>query len=92
MARPRHQVKNVNAKADFFEASLRASFARAMRGLQKGTSINALAMSMSNHRQARDQVPRKAVEAALEPLRPLLVKAFLRGGKLGEQHIRQLGR
>lgn len=92
MPRPKHQIVRMNKNADSLEASLRVSFVRAMKQLQKATSINMLAMSLSNHRQAKDQIPTKAIQTALTTLTPILVKAFMQGGKLGEQHLRELAR
>lgn len=89
-SRQKQEQKNIHASADYFEASFRARFAKAMKQLQKETSINNLAMAMHNLRNATRVVDRKALEKALEPLRPLLRDAYMRGGKLGAKHLKEM--
>lgn len=86
----KQEQKTVHASADYFEALFRARFAKAMKQLQTQTSINALAMALHNLRHATGVVDRKALEKALEPLRPVLRDAYLRGGKLGALHVKRV--
>lgn len=90
VSRQKQEQKNIHASADYFEALFRARFAKAMKQLQKQTSINALAMAMHNIRNATQVVDRRSLEKSLEPLRPLLVQAYMRGGKLAAKHLKDM--
>lgn len=83
-----HQ-KELHSSADYFEALFRARFALAMKDVQAATSINSLAMQMGNARQAKEAIPRKVIEDAINKrCRKVLIDAFMRGGKLGAQHVK----
>lgn len=82
--------KELHASANYFEPLFRARFVRAMKQLQKDTSINHLAMSMGNSRQAKELIPRSAIIKALAPLRKVLRDSFIRGGKVGAEHVKDV--
>lgn len=89
--RPTKEVKAVLSSADYYEPLLRARFVRAMKKLQKETSINQLALAIPHLKRTQHQVvDRKAIEAALEPLRKVIRDAYMRGGKLGAAHLKAL--
>jgi len=89
MPRQPKEIKLVHGSADYFEPLLRARFVRAMKEVQSQVSINTLAMSMGNVRQARDVVSRALIERSLnKALKKVLKDAFMRGGKLGAEHLR----
>ncbi len=83
--------KALHSSADYFEKLLRARIYKAMLQIQKDTSINSLAMVMGNSRQAKDIIPRKRIEAALNAAcKKVAVDCFMRGGKLGGQHVNEV--
>lgn len=90
MPRQPSEIKVVHSSADYYEPLFRARYVRAMKQLQKSISINDLAMSMGNAKQAASMVPRSAIVKAMEPLRKVLRDAFMRGGRLGADHMKDL--
>lgn len=90
MPRQPHEIQVVHASADYYEPLFRARFVRAMKLLQAQTSINSLAMSMGNVRQATDLIPRSAITKALEPTKKVIRDAYRRGGRLGADHLKEL--
>lgn len=90
MPRQSAEIKVIHASADYYEPLFRARYVRAMKALQKKTSINALAMSMGNAKQAKDLIPQADIVKALEPLQKVIRDAFMRGGKLGASHVSEL--
>lgn len=89
MARQPEEIKIVHAAADYYEPLFRARFVRAMKTVQKQVSINNLAVSIaSNARQAKDAIPRKIIIDALnKEAKKVIRDAFMRGGKLGADHV-----
>jgi hypothetical protein len=89
-SRQKQEQKAVHSSADYFEALFRARFVKAMKQLQKQTSINALAVAMHNLRSATQMVDRKALEKALSRYDLFVIQAFMRGGKLAAQHVKDM--
>lgn len=91
MPRQPQEIRIVHASADYYEPLLRARFVRGMQKLQEQASINKLAMALSsgNLRQASSMVTpsRVTIEQVLMPLKKVLIDAFMRGGKLGADHL-----
>ena len=90
MPRQPQEIRVVHASADYYEPLLRARFVRAMKAVQRQTPINSLALSMANARQAKNTIPKAVLEQALEPLKKVIRDAYMRGGKLGADHLRKL--
>jgi hypothetical protein len=85
--------KALHDSADFFEASLRARVYKELKKLQAKTSINSLTLALANHRSVHDVISRKMIEAAVRTATEKVVRdAFLRGGKLGAEHVKDLPR
>lgn len=87
MPKPPNQ-RALHTSANYYEPLFRARFARAMKQVQKQTSINTLAMSMGNAKQAKDLIPRAVLIKALAPLRKIIRDAYMRGGKVGVEHVK----
>lgn len=87
MPRQPKEIQVVHASADYYEPLLRARFVRAMKKLQLQTSINQLALSLTSVTNAQSVIPTSSVEAALVPLKKVLIDAYMRGGKLGAAHL-----
>ncbi len=82
--------KSLHVSADYFEPLFRAKLYRAFKQVQSQTSINALAMAMGNLRQAKDTIPRNALEDAItSAVKRVLIDSFTRGGKLGAVHVKE---
>jgi len=89
MPRQPQEIKVVHASADYYEALFRARFVKSMRLLQSQTSLSALAMAMGSVRRGTNLVQREELIKALEPAKKVLVDAFMRGGKLGAEHVKK---
>jgi len=91
MPRQPKEIQIVHASADYYEPLFRARFVRAMKKLQVETSVTALAATLGNAKQARNIIPRKKIEEALtQSVKKVLRDAFMRGGKLGAEHVKDL--
>jgi hypothetical protein len=86
----RHQKhqKLVHGSADYYEALFRARYVRALRQLQKDTSIGKLAGSLNRSSLKRPKLDEAALMKAMEPVKQALIAAFMRGGKLGAAHVK----
>lgn len=82
-----HEFAAIHKAADYYEPLLRARLVRAFKLIRSGVSINALAMSMGNVRQAGDLIPRKKIEAAFAPAARVVYDAVGQGGKIGAAKI-----
>jgi len=85
----RHQ-KTVLSSADYYESLFRARYVRALRQLQKDTSINKLAASLNRSSLNRPKLDADALAKAMEPVKQALIAAFMRGGKLGAVHVKDI--
>lgn len=91
MSRKNHNQKPFHASADYYEPLLRARFVRAMKGVQKTVTINRLAQAIAaNPRTAHEVIPDLQIEEALAPLTKVITDAYMRGGKLGADHVRDV--
>lgn len=81
------QVKAVDVSAAYFEKLFRSRFVKTMKQVQKKVSINKLAISMHLTHTSRDTIPRQLIEEALQQLKPIIVQAYMKGGRLGAQHV-----
>lgn len=89
--RPQKEIKALHSSADYFEPLFRAAFVRAMKKVQKSTSINQVALSMATTGARTEVVPRKVIEDAVRPFVTKIIRdAMRRGGKLGAQHLTNL--
>lgn len=89
MPRQPKEITLVHRSADYYEPLFRARFVRAMKSVQKQTSINALALSMASLRHAASQIPKEKLEEALtKGVKTIIRDAFMQGGKLGAEHVR----
>jgi len=89
MPRQSQEIKVVHASADYYEALCRARFVKAMRLLQSQTSLSALAMALVSVRRGSNLVDRAEIIKALEPMKQVMIDAFMRGGKLGADHVKK---
>lgn len=80
----------VHKAADYYEPLFRARVMRAMKAVRAAVSINHLAMSMGNAHQAASAVPRKEIEAALQPASRVITDAFNQGGKIGAEKVKKV--
>jgi hypothetical protein len=93
VAKQRHPklYKELHKSADYYEPLFRARFVRAMKALQKRTSINHLAMVMANKRQAKAIIPKAQIQLALVPAAKVIKDAVMQGGKIGAKRVQDLG-
>lgn len=89
MPRQPKEIRVVHASADYYEALFRARFVKVMKKLQSTVSINALALSMGNVRQAQSIVTRAEILKALMPLKKILADSFMKGGRIGADHVKE---
>lgn len=91
MPRQPKEIRVLHASADYYEPLFRARFVRAMKEVQRKVSINSLALSMGNLRQAKDLIPRQLLQDTLsKACKKVLRDAYMRGGKLGAEHVKDL--
>lgn len=79
--------------ADRHETVLQRRFVRAMKKLQAEISINDLGVMLaSGHGKVVDKVliPRKKIEDVLEPMKDVVKKAVIAGGRLGAAHVMEV--
>lgn len=88
--RSQKEVKVVHASADYFEALFRARFVKVMKQLQKDVPINRVALGLHNTKARTQVVPRSTIEAALAPLKQVIIDTYRRGGKLGAVHVKNV--
>lgn len=91
MAKQRNESewKAIHRSADALEPSLRARFVRAMKQLQKETSINELALLIANKKPV--VIDRNRIRELLAPVTSVTKEAFKRGAKVGAGKVNQLG-
>lgn len=82
------EVKAVGSSTDYFEGLFRARMVKELQRLQKETSINQLALAMANLRGATQVIDPKSIEAAIARLKPIIIQAYMKGGKLGAAHVK----
>lgn len=90
MPRRMPHVKKLHESADYYEPLLRARFVRGMKALQQSVSINELALALAarNPKQALALITRVMITAELQSTKKVLRDAFMRGGKVGAEHVR----
>lgn len=86
------QFAAVHAAADYYEALFAARFVRAMKRVQAQVSINDLALSLGNVRQAQRLVTTHMVTDALSSCATVNTKARRKGGQIGAVRVRDLGK
>jgi len=79
-------MSEMNKAADHFEAVLQIRFAKAMKQLQKETSINELALLIANKKPVI--VDKKRIENLLKPIAKTLIDAMRHGGNLGARALK----
>lgn len=90
MATVKHHQQVLHVSAAYYEALLRARFVRSMKRLQQDTSIHTLATHMSSTAQAMSVIPREKILKAMAPLKQVLIDAYMRGGKIGAEHVKEV--
>lgn len=91
MPRQNHNQKPFHGSADYYEPLLRARFVRGMKAVQKAVLINTLAQAIAaNPRTAHEVVNDMVVADALKPMAKVITDAYMRGGKLGADHVREV--
>lgn len=91
MPRPPEEIQQINRRADYFEASFRARLVAAMRELRGYVNPAKIEAAMRAKKLWTQILPQEEVERVLlKHLGPVLTKAFMQGGKMGQVHIRKL--
>lgn len=90
MPRQPHEYAAVHKAADYYEPLLRVRIVRAMKAIRASVSINDLAMSMGNAKQAAQLVPVAKLKVALAPAAKVVRDAVRQGGKIAAERVRKL--
>jgi len=91
MPRTPKELARIRRTSDHYERLFRARFVRAMKDFQRRLSRERVAAAMSNRKLA-EQVITAELDAALAPLADIFVRAYMSGGEIGAEHVREIVR
>lgn len=88
MPRTPKELARIYRSTEYYEQLFRARFVRAMKSFQKKLNRTQIANAAGN-RARLEQLMIAELDAALKPLEEIFVKAFMKGGEIGAEHVKE---